>query len=104
MLHKRFFKTKDEAEITFEFAHPDAQEVCLIGEFNSWQPVPMKLNKKQGVFKCKQRLPLDQQYHFRYLINGEFGITIIKQTLMRLTVLELKIVLLIPNVLIKACK
>ncbi|EAW29094.1 MULTISPECIES: isoamylase early set domain-containing protein [Pseudoalteromonas] len=72
MLHKRFFKTKDEAEITFEFAHPDAQEVCLIGEFNSWQPVPMKLNKKQGVFKCKQRLPLDQKYHFRYLINGEF--------------------------------
>ena len=71
MLHKRFFKTKDEAEVTFEFSHPDAKDVCLFGEFNDWQPVPMKFNKKQGVFKCKQRLPLDHEFHFRYLINGD---------------------------------
>ncbi|MDX1362064.1 MAG: 1,4-alpha-glucan branching protein, partial [Pseudoalteromonas tetraodonis] len=24
MLNKRFFKTKNEAEVTFEFSHPDA--------------------------------------------------------------------------------
>lgn len=71
MLHKRFFKTKDEAEVTFEFFHPDAQEVCLFGDFNDWQPKPMKFNKKQGVFTFKQRLPLDQEFHFRYLINGD---------------------------------
>jgi len=50
MLNKRFFKTKDEAEVTFEFSHPEAEQVCLLGEFTDWQPVPMKLNKKQGVF------------------------------------------------------
>ena len=69
MLNKRFFKTKDEAEVTFEFSHPEAEEVCLLGEFNDWKPVPMKLYKKQGVFKFKQRLPIDQQFHFRYLIK-----------------------------------
>jgi len=49
MLNKRFFKTKNEAEVTFEFYHPDADNVCLLGEFNDWQPMPMKLNKKLGV-------------------------------------------------------
>ena len=71
MLNKRFFKTKNEAEVTFEFSHPDADDVCLLGEFNDWQPMPMKLNKKLGVFKCKQRLPVDKEFHFRYLINGK---------------------------------
>ena len=71
MLNKRFFKTKNEAEVTFEFSHPDAEDVCLLGEFNDWQPVPMKLNKKLCVFKCKQRLPVDKEFHFRYLINGK---------------------------------
>jgi 1,4-alpha-glucan branching enzyme len=70
MLNKRFFKTKNEAEVTFEFSHPQAEQVSLLGEFNNWQPLAMKFNKKQGVFKCKQRLALDQQFHFRYLING----------------------------------
>ncbi|WP_372761697.1 isoamylase early set domain-containing protein [Pseudoalteromonas sp.] len=71
MLNKRFFKTKNEAEVTFEFSHPDAEQVCLLAEFNDWQPIVMKRTKKQGVFKCKQRLPVDQQFHFRYLINGD---------------------------------
>ncbi|MBQ4833448.1 isoamylase early set domain-containing protein [Pseudoalteromonas sp. MMG010] len=71
MLNKRFFKTKDEAEITFEFSHPEATEVSLIGEFNEWEPKPMKLNKKLGVFKYKQRLPIDKEFTFRYLVNGE---------------------------------
>ncbi|XQF91700.1 isoamylase early set domain-containing protein (plasmid) [Pseudoalteromonas espejiana] len=70
MLNKRFFKT-DEAEVTFEFTHPDAEQVCLLGGLQIGNQLQMKLNKKQGVFKCKQRLPVDKQFHFRYLINGE---------------------------------
>ena len=70
MLSKRFFKTKDEAEVTFEFSHPDAQDVQLVAEFTDWQPVAMKFNKKQRCFKLKQRLPNNQQFHFRYLIDG----------------------------------
>lgn len=71
MLSKRFFKTKDETEVTFEFQHQDASDVQIVAEFTDWQPVPMKLNKKERVFKFKQRLPIDKQFHFRYLIDGE---------------------------------
>ena len=51
MLSKRFFKTKDETEVTFEFKHPDADDVQLVAEFTDWQPVPMKFSKKEQVFK-----------------------------------------------------
>ncbi|MGO2127472.1 MAG: isoamylase early set domain-containing protein [Pseudoalteromonas prydzensis] len=70
MLSKRFFKTKNEAEVTFEFQHPQADNVQLVAEFTDWQPVAMKFNKKEQCFKLKQRLPNDQQFHFRYLVNG----------------------------------
>ncbi|WP_105169601.1 isoamylase early set domain-containing protein [Pseudoalteromonas sp. T1lg23B] len=70
MLTKRFFKTKDEAEVTFEFSHPQAKKVELVAEFTDWQPLAMKFVKKDGAFKLKQRLPVDKQYHFKYLIDG----------------------------------
>ncbi|ALU45562.1 MULTISPECIES: isoamylase early set domain-containing protein [Pseudoalteromonas] len=71
MLTKRFFKTKNEAEVTFEITHPEAIKVELVAEFNDWQPLTMKFNKKDKRFKLKHRLPTGQEYHFRYLINGE---------------------------------
>ncbi|ESP94435.1 MULTISPECIES: isoamylase early set domain-containing protein [Pseudoalteromonas] len=70
MLTKRFFKTKNEAEITFEFSHPEAKKVELVAEFNDWQPISMRFNKKEKRFKLKHRLPTDRKYHFRYLIDG----------------------------------
>ncbi|MBE0371134.1 isoamylase early set domain-containing protein [Pseudoalteromonas sp. MMG013] len=71
MLTKRFFKTKDEAEVTFAFSHPEAKKVQLVAEFTDWEPVTMKFNKKERTFKSKYRLPTDKQFHFRYLIDGE---------------------------------
>jgi 1,4-alpha-glucan branching enzyme len=70
MLNKRFFKTKDEVEVTFEFSHKPAETVALVGEFNNWQPVEMKKIKKTGAFKTKLRLPKNSQFQFRYLVNG----------------------------------
>lgn len=69
MLEKKFFKTKDEAEVTFEFSREDASSVALLGDFTDWQPVPMKFNKKQKTFRAKVRLPKNGTFHFRYLIN-----------------------------------
>ncbi|QDP00449.1 isoamylase early set domain-containing protein [Thalassotalea sp. PS06] len=69
MLTKRFFKTKDETEVTFEFARPDVTSVALVGEFTDWQPVAMKFSKKANAFRTKVRLPKDQSFHFRYLLN-----------------------------------
>ncbi|CAH9062363.1 hypothetical protein PSECIP111951_03674 [Pseudoalteromonas holothuriae] len=71
MLTKRFFKTKEEAEVTFEFVHPNAQKVELVAEFTDWKPMAMKFVKKDKAFKLKKRLPVDKQYHFKYLIDGK---------------------------------
>ncbi len=69
MIKKRFFKTKDEVEVTFEWPQSDESSVSLAGDFNEWQAEPMKLNKKSKVFSHKMRLPKDDSFQFRYLIN-----------------------------------
>ncbi|WP_417877901.1 isoamylase early set domain-containing protein [Vibrio sp.] len=69
MLKKRFFKTKDEVEVTFELDKEQRESVKIAGDFNNWQPEPMKLVKTSGQFKFKTRLPKEQNIQFRYLLN-----------------------------------
>lgn len=69
MLNKRFFKTKDECEVSFECA-VEAQSVALAGEFNNWAPAPMSKRRKDGVFYAKVRLPKNNRFQFRYLVDG----------------------------------
>ena len=68
MLKKKFFKTKDEVEVTFQYT-VDAQKVALVSEFNGWEPIPM--TKRNGTFSTKVRLPKDSEFHFRYLVDGD---------------------------------
>ncbi|XPF95968.1 isoamylase early set domain-containing protein [Colwellia sp. RE-S-Sl-9] len=70
MLTKKFFKTKDEAEITFEFSRDGVESVALVAEFTDWQPLEMKFSKKEKAFRTKVRLPKDGQFQFKYLLNG----------------------------------
>ncbi|MCI2284193.1 isoamylase early set domain-containing protein [Colwellia sp. MSW7] len=70
MLTKKFFKTKDEAEVTFEFTRSDVSSVALFADFNDWQAIEMKFNKKSKSFKTKVRLPKDGTFHFKYLLNN----------------------------------
>ena len=70
MIKKKFFKTKDECEVTFELNVETAETVAVVGEFNNWQPVEMKKAKK-GPFKTKIRLPKEGRFQFRYLIDQE---------------------------------
>jgi 1,4-alpha-glucan branching enzyme len=70
MLNKKFFKTKDECEVTFAVEAENAESVVLVAEFNDWQPVEMK-PAKNGPFQAKVRLPKDGQFQFRYLVNGQ---------------------------------
>jgi 1,4-alpha-glucan branching enzyme len=70
MLTKKFFKTKDEAEVTFEFNRNDVTTAMLVGDFNDWQAIEMKFNKKTKSFKTKLRLPKGQKFHFRYFLNN----------------------------------
>ena len=69
MIKKRFFKTKDEVEVTFQWPTSDVDNIALAADFNQWQAMPMKLNRKTKTYNCKIRLPKDQNYQFRYLVN-----------------------------------
>ncbi len=69
MLKKRFFKTKDEVEVTFELDKKQHNSIKIAGEFNNWQPEPMKRIKSSGQFKFKTRLPKQQNIEFRYLLD-----------------------------------
>ncbi len=70
MLKKKYFKTKDECEITFEVNVDNAEQVALVCEHNGWEPIPMK-QAKNGPFRTKVRLPKEAQFQFRYLVDGE---------------------------------
>jgi 1,4-alpha-glucan branching enzyme len=69
MLKKKYFKTKDVCEVTFEH-EAEAQEVALVSESNNWQPIEMKKRRKDGIFYTKVRLPKDGRYQYRYLLNN----------------------------------
>ena len=71
MLKKKYFKTKDECEVTFEFEHDAAQSVALVSEANGWQPVEMSKRRKDGIYYTKVRLPKQGQLQFRYLVDGQ---------------------------------
>ncbi|MCP4417484.1 MAG: 1,4-alpha-glucan branching protein [Chloroflexi bacterium] len=70
MLKKKFFKTIDECEVTFEVTVEAANSVALVCEHNGWEPIQMKQAKK-GPFRTKIRLPKEGQFQFRYLVDGQ---------------------------------
>ncbi len=70
MISKRFFKTKEEVEVTFELDVPEtASNVAIVAEFLNWKPEPMKKIAKSSTYKYKVRLPKCQEYQFRYLLG-----------------------------------
>ena len=69
MLKKRFFKTKDECEVTFELASDEATQADLVCEVNGWQPIRMKKARK-GPFRTKMRFPKGASFEFRYLVDS----------------------------------
>ena len=70
MLKKRFFKTNDECEVTFELAADKAERAELVCQFNGWKPIEMK-KVRRGPFRTKLRFPKEGNYEFRYLIDND---------------------------------
>lgn len=73
-LKKKNLKSKPVTKVTFRVPADlgrDAREVCLVGEFNNWNPgaTPMK-KLKSGEFTATVDLSQGARYHFRYLIDG----------------------------------
>lgn len=69
MLKKKDVKKTAETEVTFDFFQKGIQSVSLVADFNEWQPVIMKYHKKHKTFRTTVRLPKDQTFHFRYLLD-----------------------------------
>ena len=70
MIEKRFFKTKDEVEVTFVFAREDVKKAELLLDYEGWQAISMKKRRKDNAFVTKVRLPKNEQFQFRYRLNG----------------------------------
>ena len=69
MIKKRYFKTKDEVEVTFAASIPaEVEGVSVVCDALRWDPAPMKLVGK--TWKARVRLPLNQAVQFRYLASG----------------------------------
>ncbi len=71
MLTKRYFKTRDDVEVTFEVAKPELSRVELACEELGWDPLPMRrVDRGKGPFRIKVRLPRDRHIQFRYIFDG----------------------------------
>ncbi|MDM8521196.1 isoamylase early set domain-containing protein [Anaerolineales bacterium HSG6] len=78
MIKKRFFKTKDNCKVSFELPEgqlPEGMEIekiSLVGDFNDWNQEATPLRRlKGGTWKEILDLQIDQEYNFRYVINGD---------------------------------
>jgi len=73
-IEKKFLKTRPVCKVTFTLpgeAAPDAETVCVMGEFNNWSrdATPMK-RRKNSNFSLSLDLEKGRSYRFRYLIDG----------------------------------
>ena len=72
-IEKKYLKTRPISKVTFRLsseAARGASQVCLVGEFNNWDPSqhPMK-PLKNGDFKLTLDLEVGREYNFRYLLD-----------------------------------
>ena len=71
---KKYLKGRPAAKVTFVLpkeAAPEAESVCILGEFNNWaqDATPMK-KQKTGNFTVTLELEAGRSYRFRYIIDG----------------------------------
>lgn len=76
MISKQFMKNKPVCKATFTLpveVAPEAKNVQILGEFNSWstEEAPVMKKQKNGFFKAVVELETGKEYQFRYLIDGE---------------------------------
>ncbi len=77
MIKKKPVRGKDLTAVTFRSKAPKStRSLQLLGEFNDWRSDrhPMK-RRKDGTWSVTVRLPKDEQFQFRYLIDGEQWLT-----------------------------
>ncbi len=73
-IEKEFLRNRPVCKVTFnlpEAAAPNAERVCVIGDFNNWSPdaTPLTRQKNDG-FSVSLELEKGRSYRFRYVIDG----------------------------------
>lgn len=70
-IEKQFLKSKPECKVTFSVNAKEAESVEVAGVFNNWKAQKLPLKKlKNGTFKGSVKLPTNNSYEFKYVING----------------------------------
>ena len=56
----------------FRFFRPQAKQVCIVGDFNNWKPMQLKMKPSEaGYWSSQLRLP-PGVFKFRYWADGEW--------------------------------
>ncbi|MEM8993262.1 MAG: isoamylase early set domain-containing protein [Acidobacteriota bacterium] len=71
MLKKSYSKTGKSCRVTFKLnPETEAENVVVLGEWNSWSPADGKMTKrKDGTFSTTISLDAEKEYRFRYLVD-----------------------------------
>ena len=73
-IRKKYLKARPACQVTFVLpsaAAPEAETVCILGEFNNWAADAHPLKKlKNGDFSATIELETGRSYRFRYVIDG----------------------------------
>ncbi|MEO9806284.1 MAG: isoamylase early set domain-containing protein [Reichenbachiella sp.] len=74
-IKKQFLKSKNAFRVTWTINKATAgaaKKIFLAGDFNHWSEVESEFTAlKNGSFKYVTELPKDNQYQFRYLLDGK---------------------------------
>ncbi len=73
---KKYSTDKSECKVTFKISKDIGHKykiAQIVGDFNDWntQATPMNKSKKDGSFTISLKLPKNNEYQFRYLLDNE---------------------------------
>jgi hypothetical protein len=67
---KKYLKSRPACQVTFTLPAPDAEKVCVNGDFNNWIPDTHLMKKqKNGTFTVTIELEKGRSYRYRYFID-----------------------------------
>jgi 1,4-alpha-glucan branching enzyme len=63
-------QTRTPKKVSFEFFAPQAERIELVGNFNGWDPEPLKKDRR-GKWKITLNL-LPGRYEYRFRVDGNW--------------------------------
>ena len=71
MLTKKFLKTKNICQVTFQLPQEiEATSATVVGEFNDWDITANPMKKVKGAWKTALELEQGREYQYRYFVNN----------------------------------